>query len=304
MHHAAPRARSRPSPHTRPRPGAPALLLALLAALALLPACAPHARDTTSATHAAPGAPSLAPRTLEAERDALLLAMLDEQALYTLASDLKPMSSGGWNARVALDAPDLAGLERTRLLLAPFREGDEFGADFYADIQVFATPHEGRRSVEAYVINRRALRDMIARYPEFWAPLAITPTTHPAEVLATVERLPRLERFRGYGYLYGYPRYAVDFFVQAAEEQQRLGQREPIPRDFRQVPTYSAQSGQFVYAVAKGEPVRAEDEEILRRAGAVLEEYRKRRAHWVRDDGRGAMDLLRRWRRESRARGE
>jgi hypothetical protein len=226
------------------------------------------------ATNTARTADRDAPLTTANERDQfreLLLKALDREALYTLVGGLKPLSTGFWHGKVDLAAPDIAEIARVRRALAPLRS-----ATYYADVQVFATAHDGTRHIEAYIVHRTSLAAMIEREAAFWSPLGITPCTHPAEVVAVVDRLPKTDRWRAYGLLFGYPNYAIDFFVEANEHAKATG-GEVGPgkdREFYHIPTASGKEGQFTWAVPLGHIERDEDRAIRQRAEAILTAYR------------------------------
>ncbi|XVJ60057.1 MAG: hypothetical protein HEQ23_11945 [Tepidisphaera sp.] len=231
------------------------------------------------ATNTARTADRDAPLTTANERDQfreLLLKALDREALYTLVDGLKPLSTGFWHGRVDLAAPDTAEIARVRRALAPLRS-----ATYYADVQTFATVHDGKRHIEAYIVHRDALKAMIEREAAFWSPLGITPCTHPAEVVAVVDRLPKADRWRAYGLLFGYPNYAIDFFVEANERAKATG-GEVGPgkdREFYHIPTASGKDGQFTWAVPLGHIEREEDRAIRLRAAEILAAYRGAALH-------------------------
>jgi hypothetical protein len=258
----------------KPRLDLPRFLPALLVGLlTLLGACA--------APRPSP------PAGLEpAERDALVLGLLDGEALYTVCGGLKPVSSGFWQASFAVDAPDLSGIERVRATLAAL----ELGPDLVAGVQVFAEVHEGRRHVQAFVAHRPALRALLASEAAFFGPLGLGPGADPFEVLCTVERMPRLGRFRGYGLLFGYPRHAVDFFVAAAEEEERTGKLPP--REFAHIATFGAEKHRFVWAVPPGHVDGPEDLALRASAAPILARYRAQRERFTRDEDVDALGLL------------
>jgi len=202
----------------------------------------------------------------------LLTTALEREALYTLVGGLKPLSTGFWQGEMTVEGADLAELVRVRRALAPLRD-----ETYYADMQVFATAHDGKRTIEAYVVHRASLAAMIEREQEFWSPLGIAPCTHPAEVVAVVDRLPQAQRWRAYGMLFGYPRYAIDFFVDATERG-RASDAEMGPgvdREFLHIPTASAETGHFTWAVPMGHTERVEDRAIRRMADRILIEFRR-----------------------------
>ncbi len=215
-----------------------------------------------------------APLSTVAERDQfreLLGKALDREALYTFVGGLKPLSTGFWQGKIDVAAADTAEIVRIRRALAPLRSHTH-----YADVQTFATAHDGKRHVEAYVVHRAALAAMLEREAAFWSPLGITPCTHPAEIVAIVDRLPRADRWRAYGLLFGYPNYAIDFFVEATERARTEGGEVGPGKDraFYHVPTASAVEGQFTWAVPIGHVERDEDRAIRDRAAAILAAYR------------------------------
>ena len=201
----------------------------------------------------------------------------DQEALYTLAGGLKPMSSGIWQGSFELDAPDLTELRDVRRALAPLCNDV-----WYADVQIFKNTNDGERQVQAFVVHRESLARMIERHKTFWNPQGITPCTHPAEIVAIVDRMPRADRWRGYGYLFGYPDHAVDFFVEAGlalDDGREVGPGKD--REFIQIPTQVADSGRFTYAVPPGHvPIQA-DQALAENAGLILTAYEQRRHRLV-----------------------
>ncbi|NRA57622.1 MAG: hypothetical protein HRU13_05840, partial [Phycisphaerales bacterium] len=191
----------------------------------------------------------------------------------TLAGGLKPMSTGIWRGRFRVDEPDLAEVRQARAALASLRNDI-----WYADIQVFDNIHDGSRSVHAYVVHRAALSRMIKRYGDYWSAWGITPCTHPAEIVAVADRMPRADRWRGYGYLFGYPSHAVDFFVEAgiaAEDGRQVGPGKD--REFVHVPTFASDTGRFTYAVPLDHVESQPDAALAREAGRILAAYTERR---------------------------
>lgn len=225
---------------------------------------------------------------LRQRSEELLLTALDNEALYTFVGDLKPMSSFV-EFRLPLGELDLTPLETTRQALTAWRCGDEI----YADVRHFAQPHEDRLYAEGAVWNRRLLAELIGRYTPFFARFGLTPSAHPMEATLAVEYASGLDRFRGYGYLYGYPDYAVSFFTEAQSEQIRGGRR--VERDVVSVPTYARPAGAYAWAVARGHQENDADRNLKRRAAAVLADYRARRERYIGERKPGVVALLRDW---------
>ena len=237
----------------------------------------------TLAAFASGGCATARPGTTETSRSVdaaapvepleLLQEAADHEALYTLAGGLKPMSSGFWRGGIDVDDPDLREIERVERILGILRNDV-----WYADVQVFDKAREGRRSAHAYVVHRESLAQMIERLESFWSVHGITPATHPAEIVAIVDRLPREDRWRGYGHLFGYPDDAVDFFVEAgvaADDGREIGPGKD--REFVQIPTHASDTGRFTYAVPLDHVPTATDRRLAEHAGLILAAYRERR---------------------------
>jgi hypothetical protein len=212
---------------------------------------------------------------LPPETASVLLTALDGEALFTLASGLKPVSEGFWQRWIDVAAPDLGPVATTRAALQPWRTDE-----LWADVHVFHQVHDGKRAALAYVVDRRALSALLRREQAFFAPHGLLPDTHPAEVMAVVERMPPLDRHRGQGLLFGYPRHAIEFFVAAAAD----GDGKPSPRRFVQIPTFASPTGRFVYAVAADADEHADDVTLREHAAVQLARYRELRGGSRLDD--------------------
>lgn len=257
------------APKSRPLRSLTAAAAAAL--LTVLSGCAVHTHPTQVFTTQGPAeAPEAASAPAPVDRFTLLREAADHEALYTLAGGLKPMSTGFWSGTIDLDAPDLTELRAVREAIEPLRN-----ATWYADVQVFANAHEGQRFAHAYVVHRAALERMLEHYGDFWAPWGIAPDTHPAEVMAVVDRMPKGDRWRGFGYLFGFPPESVEFFVEAGlARAENSTARPPEDRRFLQIPTFGAETGRFTYAVPVGHRHSAADDALADQAGRILDAYR------------------------------
>lgn len=231
--------------------------LALAVLPLLLAACA-----------APPSRPVAAPTPATA---ALLAKALDGEALFTIAGGLKPVSEGFFSHSIDVAAPDLWPIAEARAALAVWRNDT-----LWADVHPFHDVHGGKRAVRGYVVHRQALAELLRAQSAFFAPYGLGPDTHPAEVFAAVERMPKLDRHRGFGLLFGYPAHAIEFFL-AAEVAQEQGGPGP-KRRFVQIPTFAAPTGRFVYAVAADAPELPADRDLAAAAAVRLARYRELRS--------------------------
>jgi hypothetical protein len=229
------------------------------------------------------------PEGLRKKARDLLLNALDGEALYTIASDIKPMSSGFYSTNVVIASPNLEEAEDVRQVLQTWTCGGELAASLHH----FAAVYEGRRPLEGVVFNLPAVRGMLDAHRDFFAGYGISRSADPLEALMAVEYDPSSARLRGYGYFFGYPDYAVDFFATAADEQKKTGTL--VPRDFLSLPTARGER-RFVYATPKGHQQNAADGALKARVDAVFADYMARRARHVTDnDSSNVLALVREW---------
>lgn len=222
--------------------------------------------------------------------DSLLAYGLDHEALYTLLDTLKPVSS------IKLyRLPLLSSLPHQRdSALSVLQNVQKVAIGLSrGDFEFLVTPFERRDSVykniELYVVRKSRLKSMIRSHRDFYARLGITEDTPPATVLAITEYENKYDRWRSYGYLFGYPDYAVDFFVEAGKTQDSTSQF--VKRDFFQIPVYASEKGYFTYAIPQGHTPGATDSLIHQQAGGVLQGYKIARPKYRYDSGLKATKL-------------
>ena len=192
--------------------------------------------------------------------DSLLYNSLNNTGLHTFTSTLKPMSditSFRWQVESedGDDHPSIAFIDEY-IQLNRISEAISCGP-----LETVLTPfkrlNNGERYVQMRVYRSDAVNRVIKEYPEFWSQWTFAEGSNPAIIIQTMEYESSSSRFRGYGYLYGYPEHAVDFFVEAAESESETG--EFITREFIQMPVLSGRTGMFVYAVPEDHEMNEAD---------------------------------------------
>ena len=262
--------------------------LAAVAALAAAIDAAPRAQGSSAPAAACFPFETLAP-ALRDRAETLLLKALDGEALYTIAADLKPMSSGIASLQIDVAQPDVTEADDLRTILGAWTCGGEIRAT----VHHFAAVYQGKRPMDAVVFNLPRLRAMLREKAAFFAPRGISAATDPLEALMAVEYDPTTARLRGYGYLFGYPDYAVDFFVEASDAQKAGGAF--VERDFISLPTVLGER-HFVYAAPKGHTPNSADLALRAAAQKVYDDYATRRArHITPGSARGVLALVREW---------
>lgn len=229
------------------------------------------------------------PEGLRPRAEALLLRALDGEALYTIAANIKPMSSGFVSLRIDVKQPDFTEAEALRQILAAWTCGGEIRATLHH----FAAVYEGKRPLEATVFNVPRMRELLADRATFFGPYGVSRSSDPLEALLAVEYDQTTARLRGYGYLFGYPEYAVDFFVDAADRQKATGTF--VEREFISLPTVLGDR-HFVYAAPKGHQPNDADTALRSAVDRVHRDYVARRArHITAGSASGVLPLIREW---------
>jgi hypothetical protein len=221
--------------------------------------------------------------------DTLLLSALDHEALYTLIDTLKPMSSVKFlRFPIAADSLTPKGKIPTIKKVAILDTLESWQRICQAlstpkvsfVIQPFRAADKGMRHLEIYAIRHAVLAKLIIRHRHFFGQYGFTASAHPTTVLATIENEHAYNRWRGYGYLFGYPDHAVDFFVEAGKSQDSTGQF--VERQFFHMPVWVGRQGFFTYALPKTpDAIGQIDSAIYRAAVTTLEQYKARRKKWV-----------------------
>lgn len=223
-----------------------------------------------------------------AKAEALLLKALDSEALYTIVGNIKPMSSGFGFIKFPIKQIDLEQLAERRRILATWRCGETLDAD----VQMFARTFNGERSFDSIVLNLPLVRRMVKEKQTFFRRWGITPNTTPSTIVMTIETDETSARNIGYGYLFGYPDYAVNFFGEAMDAEERTGVF--VTRDFISIPTVEGER-RFVWAVPKNYVEADVDRAYRERAAHVLLTYKERRERFIGKGKAGAVALLRDW---------
>ena len=232
--------------------------------------------------------------------DSLLAYALDHEALYTLADTLKPMSSVKFlRYAIAKDSilqdGDAVVIQNDSLinLIDQFNTiCKELSNDIWQFVMVpFQRTEKNMRNLEIYVIRKDAFANKIKQYQSFFGQWGFTPSTNPAVVLSVIEYETKWDRNRAYGYLFGYPAYAVDFFVEANKMQQADVNKKIIPRNFFAIPVFAGNQGYFTYAMPKTYQPNDIDSTIYNKAQSTLTKYQLIRSKYIQPTGLKAQAL-------------
>lgn len=236
--------------------------------------------------------------------DSMLAYALDHEAVYTLLDTIKPISSvkllrfpvakagslkdGDHIVTPADSLPAQAG--RYARICAELSKGD------HQFVMVPFAQKDGHiRNVEIYVVRKSKFASLMAQHAAFFGQWGFTPDSDPAVVLPVIEYESRHDRNRGYGLLFGYPLYAVDFFVSANQLTEKDTTLKLVPRDFFAIPVYAGNKGYFTYAMPKEHTPSEIDSSIYRSAVKTLELYKVQRQQHITSGGFKAVELWSNW---------
>lgn len=269
-----------------------AFMLLCMLGTALIPSCTTIARTSHNQYN------------VERLRDSILQVGLDGEALYTILGNIKPMSSvvafnfpiGNSDSTRRLEESILVHDNQLRYLdtISQLQQAinsiDIPGLRFI--MVPYKTAYSAGRVIQLTVVRTAALDSVLRAKKSFFGQYGFVPGTDPAVLLTVNEYEKRYERLRGYGYLFGYPDYAVDFFVRAFQQSDSTGKH--VERNFFQIPTFARATGSFVYAYPKSHVTSAIDSTIYRNAERVLNHYKSIRGRYLkRDSTLRAYELIR-----------
>ena len=247
--------------------------------------------------------------------DSFLLNGLDHEALYSILADLKPMSSMGsaFTFGIGKDSTDYDGqyqvvsLEKDSLqkVVQSIESWNKITQQLsFGNLRFVLVPFrrvwDGQRNFQLLVCRTDLIDQKLREHATFFGQWGFVPGTDVATLITAIEFEQKNDRYRAYGYLFGYPAHAVDFFVEASRSEEK--NQEFVKRDFFQIPVYAGDKGYFTYAVPKGYQASKVDSSIYHQAKTVLENYRSlRKKYEKKSQGFRANRLvLDYWRRRSR----
>ena len=235
--------------------------------------------------------------TEKALADSMLAYALDHEALYTLLDTLKPISSVKF-----LNYPlaNYAGQEGDDSvvsdvdLLQPIESYQKIcsllsNKKFQFVVSPFQRIDSINRNIEIYIVHKTSFSKKIKEYQSFFGQWGFTSSVNPATVLSVIEYENKYNRYRGYGYLFGYPKHAVDFFTEAAIIEDSTNQF--VKRNFFAIPVYASNSGYFTYALPKDYITSNTDSAIYKTGMTTLEKYKKIRNKFVTNGNFSAFKL-------------
>lgn len=208
--------------------------------------------------------------------DSLAKETLEKEGLFTVLGGLKPISTvEHFQFPIDTTTKNLLSPEEASLQIQMLHESLKLLSDENIGFAIvpFKAVFNDSRSFQILVYHKSSVQRTIQAYSEFFIKRGVLTETDPLSLLTMVEFEEKLDRFRAYGYLFGYPTHAVDFFVEAAKHEETTG--EFVKRSFFQIPVANSETGRFVYALPENQEPSTADFELKRKAEEILETYKR-----------------------------
>ena len=223
--------------------------------------------------------------------DSILLKALDNEAIYTLLDTLKPMSSVQYyKLPLYSNNKSLKDSAVTFLYNLQNVVNKMSIADWQFVLNPFSRIDSIYRSFEIYVSRKSRLASLITQHQSYFGKWGFTSNANPATILAVTEYEKKYERWRSYGYLFGYPSYAVDFFVAAGKSEDST--KLFVKREFFAIPVFAGETGHFTYAIPKGYLPSSIDSSIYNKAIPTLNKYKRARIMYTKNGQTKAFKLF------------
>ncbi|WP_439474707.1 hypothetical protein [Algoriphagus formosus] len=208
--------------------------------------------------------------------DSLAKEILENEGLYTVASGLKPMSTVlQFDFQIDTLSQEFLDEKAVEASLSSFHSVLSLleNENIKFIILPFKSIYGDKRTFQILVFNQESVEEKVKEFSSFFLKRGILPETPVHQILSIVEFGEKYERYQAYGYFFGYPEHAVNFFVNASLSYEQTN--EFVERDFFQIPVASSEEGHFVYAVPKGYEPAEIDLRIRLDASEILSKYKE-----------------------------
>ena len=228
--------------------------------------------------------------------DSILQKGLEREALYTILSDIKPISSlsmytfpiANTDSAAYISGKAFNEAENQKYLDQIKMIQDGFNQLNIPDLKFFVVPYKAtnkkEKNIQLYVARQSAVDRVLKEHRQFFGQFGWVEGVDPKILVTANEYGFKYDRLRGFGYLFGYPAHAVDFYTEAEFSNEH--KKEFVKRKFFQIPTYERESGYFVYAYPADYVPNAEvDSALYNKSVEVLNHYKSIRPKFIKEDG-------------------
>lgn len=228
--------------------------------------------------------------------DSILQKGLEREALYTLISDIKPISSLSMYTFPIANTDSVAYIsgqafdeqENQKYLEKIKKIQEGLNQLNIPDLKFFVLPYKGankkEKNIQLYVARQSAVDRMLKEHRHFFGQFGWVEGVNPEILVTANEYGYKYDRLRGFGYLFGYPAHAVDFYTEA--EYSYDTKKEFVKRKFFQIPTFERESGYFVYAYPSDYTPNVEvDSALYYKSVKVLNHFKTIQPNFKKEDG-------------------
>lgn len=219
----------------------------------------------------------------------LLTRLLDSDALYTLTTSMKPIGMGfAYRLLPEGEGEVHSEIAAWRRVLPAFRCGEQVEAA----VLPIGPVYRGKQFWQVVIARRDAVRAVESAHIEYFARYGLDSSRGALAMLQQLDRIPGDPVAEGYGYLLGWPDYAV---AHAASARSLRRQHRYVPGGSQIIPTFDEKGLQFYWDTPYGHPENEEDTRRKEAARLALEVYREKRTRFIGEGLPGAASLLREW---------
>ena len=138
--------------------------------------------------------------------------------------------------------------------------------------------------MQIYVARKSAVDRMLNEHKTFFGQFGWVEGINPEILITANEYGEKYDRYRGFGYMFGYPQHAVDFYINAELTNEK--KKEFVKRKFFQIPVYERTNGYFVYAYPEDYTPKTEvDSSLYNKSVEVLNKYKTIRKNYQNKSG-------------------
>lgn len=193
-----------------------------------------------------------------------LTILFDSEALYTAVGGVKPLSQ---------EYDSLIFRQKLKYTENDVKDFEAIVNTWHCTDLLKAQLHRHRRGIQAGAVVSSILffrSDLVASVLKMPSNLSTDfESTYNYLEYQVFGGPKRLQALRLYGELFGYPKYAIDFFVDAEKS------KTFVEKDFFAIPSFGAD--RFLWTVPKKHKKNAEDILLESRTGPILEYYKRLR---------------------------
>ncbi|MCX6240012.1 MAG: hypothetical protein NTY07_21120 [Bacteroidia bacterium] len=230
------------------------------------------------------------PQNIRIKANEMLIKIMDNEGLYTLIGELKPISDIYFESPYSNDKDHLLIINNIRRALRGISNDNlSFG------LQI--RNYKGQYFFDLWILRKELVEKKILEYRSSFFSNGVRYDISLHDLLIKLEAGDFPNKRMVYGLLFGYPKYAVDFFCnpERFNEIDNVGSGIGFDSKLFKIDTYDPNGG-FIYAIPKNQIPTKEDSVIYKKGKMILSDYKYRRSLYSSAGGVvDAIKLIKNW---------